>query len=101
MTAQGEKPCAIFVWAAEAYGAGGMNLSPAEQPSTDGSGRPRAGHARPLQRGALCRGGVPDAPQGGTYLPADRRAAYMPPLQSDKMFLLLNFIKFTLAKPNF
>ena len=32
MTAQGEKPCAIFVWAAETYSAGGMNLSPAEQP---------------------------------------------------------------------
>jgi|GEM_PF-3839920 len=32
MTAQGEEPCAIFVWAAEAYGEGGMNLSPAEQP---------------------------------------------------------------------
>ena len=31
-TAQGEKPCAVFVWAAEAHGAGGMNPSPAGQP---------------------------------------------------------------------
>ena len=29
------------------------------------------------------------------------RAAYMPPLQSGKMFQMLNFIKFTLIKPNF
>ena len=32
MTAQGEKPCAVFVWAAKAHGAGGMNSSPAVQP---------------------------------------------------------------------
>ena len=28
MTAQGEKPCAVFVWAAEAYGAGGDESLP-------------------------------------------------------------------------
>ena len=82
----------------------------------------------PYSAAHLVGGGVPDAPQGGTYLPAvgrpalwpprrgqdpflrckpekgyavKPRAAYMPPLQSDKMFLILNFIKFTLAKPNF
>ena len=32
MTAQGEEPCAVFVWTAEAHGTGGMNLSPAGQP---------------------------------------------------------------------
>ena len=32
MTAQGEEPCAVFVWAAEAHGTGGMNPSPAGQP---------------------------------------------------------------------
>ena len=74
-------------------------------------------------------GGVPDAPHGGTHFPgivgrpAHRpprrgqdpslqckpekrdavrpRAAYMPPLQSGRKSTRLNFIKFTLAKPNF
>ena len=74
-------------------------------------------------------GGVPDAPHGGTRFPgivgrpAHRpprrgqdpslqgkpekrdavrpRAAYMPPLQSGRKSTSLNFIKFTLAKPNF
>lgn len=32
MTAQGEEPCAVFVWVAVAHGTGGMNPSPTDYP---------------------------------------------------------------------
>ena len=126
----------------------GQDPSLRYKPEKGDSVRPRAGHARPLQRGAMCRGRRPRRPAGGTRFPGGRRAAasstprraarttrevvgrpahrpprrgqdpslrckpekgdavrpraaYMPPLQSGRKSTPLNFIKFTLIKPNF
>ena len=46
MTAQGEKPCAIFVWAAEAYGAGRDESLPFGS-TVNGRFREAAGRACP------------------------------------------------------
>ena len=67
MTAQGEKPCAVFAWAAEAHGAGGMNPPLRVNRKRVVSGGRGPGMPGPYSAVYFVGGGVPDAPHGGTH----------------------------------
>ena len=66
MTAQDEKPCAVFVWAAAAHGTGGMNPSLRVNRERAVPGGRGPGMPGPYSEAHLVGGGVPDAPHGGT-----------------------------------